>query len=64
MPRPEQFRTRAHQSGLRFAADDKAALHALAAHYGISMSDVVTMLVRERVRKEALVVHPLAFYQP
>lgn len=62
MFRSEPVRTRAYQSGLRFTADDKATLHALAKFYGVSMSDVVTMLVRERARKEGITVLPLSAY--
>lgn len=42
--------------GLRFSDEGRDALNALANHYGISMADVVEMLVRRELRREGLVV--------
>ena len=61
--RQEPNREKDYQTMVRTSADDKATLHALANHYGISMSDTVVMLVREKIRKEGIVVRPLDHYR-
>ncbi len=62
--RPEQNRTKNAATMLRMHDEDKAALHALAAHLGISMADVVTLLVRKEIRREGIKVLPLEHYMP
>lgn len=62
MPRTEPNRTKNHATLLRMSADDKAALHALAEHHGVSMAGMVTMLVRKEIRKEGIVPKTLQHY--
>ncbi len=62
MPRNEPVRAKDHATLLRMSKQDKAALHALADHYGISMADVVTMLVRKELRKDGIEPKPLEYY--
>lgn len=47
---------------LRMRAEDKAALKALSRYLGVSMSDTVVLLVREKVRTERIKVNPLEHY--
>ena len=60
--RDETRRTKPVKAGYWMSEDDKAALYALAAHHGISMGDVVAMLVRRETRKEQITVKPLDHY--
>ncbi len=60
--REEPNRTKDIQLGLRMSADEKASLHALAEHHGISMADVITMLIRKEIRREGVQVLPLSHY--
>jgi hypothetical protein len=46
------------QTNVRFSPQDKELLQALAAHHGISATDLLTMLVRRAAREEGLKVKP------
>jgi hypothetical protein len=61
-PRNEPNRTKAFQTLVRTTAEDKAAMHALADYYGISMSDLVTLLIRKELKREGVKVRPLEHY--
>lgn len=60
--RKEPNRTKSHATLLRQSEEDKAALHALAEHHGISMADLVTMLIRREIRREGIIPKPLNHY--
>lgn len=62
MPRKEPNREKDMPTMLRMRAEDKAALKALSRYLGVSMSDTVVLLVREKVRTERIKVNPLEHY--
>lgn len=61
--KPEPNRTKDFQTMVRSSREDKAALHALATYWGISVSDCIVMLARKAIRDEKISVKDLDFYR-
>jgi hypothetical protein len=61
--KPEPNRTKDFQTMVRSSREDKAALHALARFWGISVSDAIVMLARKEIRKEGIPVRDLDHYR-
>ena len=61
--KPEPNRTKDFQTMVRSSREDKAALHALAEYWGISVSDCIVMLARKAIREERIPVRDLEYYR-
>lgn len=59
----EPNRVKDFQTMVRSSRDDKAVFHALAHHWGISVSDCLVLLARKECRKEGLTVRDLDHYR-